>query len=453
MSTSLFDGLDPARKQIAFARAAERVREVKEHAPIALQALQAEIIRRAKIESLRNTPPVFAPCWRPSRYKGAHGGRGSAKSWTFGAMVLDRCIKIPGTRVVCIREVQRSLEQSVKRLLEDLIEAHSLGDQFRVLTTHIETPGGGIIIFQGMQNHTAESIKSLEGYDVAWVEEAQSLSARSLMLLRPTLRKPDSELWFTWNPRRASDPIDEFLRSSNLPPGAIVVHATYRDNPHLPKVLQDEMEWDQKRDVELYNHVWLGGYERHSQARVFRNWKVLDFETPLNQYGICDLPFLFGGDWGFSVDPSVLVRGWIDETDKTLYVDHEAYKVGCEIDDTPALFDTIGSGMARNWVITTDSARPETISYMQRHGYPRIIGAKKGAGSVEEGIKFLQSYNIVVHTRCKHAIDELTMYSFKTHPLTGEIMPVLEDKKNHVIDSLRYMVESVRNPMADWVTW
>lgn len=400
------------------------------------------------------TPAVFEPLLHPSRYKGAFGGRGSGKSHFFAELLIERCL-MQQTRAVCVREVQKSLEQSVKRLLEDKIQRFGLGKAFRVLTTHIETPNSGRVIFAGMQNHTAESMKSLEGYDVAWVEEAQALSQRSLDLLRPTIRKPGSELWFSWNPRSATDPVDVLLRGDGRPPGAIVVEANYADNPWFPEVLRAEMEWDRRRDPEKHSHIWRGGYERHSEARVFKNWRVAEFETPTQPAP----SFLFGGDWGFSVDPSVLVRCWPDG--RTLFVDWEVFKVGCEIDHTPALFDQLGCaacapgrpcdgkgaghGMARRWVITADSARPETISYMQRHGYARITPARKGPGSVEEGVQFLQSYDIVVHPRCAHTIDELTNYRFKTDPLTGHVLPVLEDKKNHVIDSLRYAVEALRH--------
>jgi phage terminase large subunit len=344
----------------------------------------------------------------------------------------------PGTRAVCIREVQKSLDQSAKRLIEDKIQ-HFGVPGFAVRDARIETPGGGLILFQGMQNHTAESIKSLEGYDVAWVEEAQSLSQRSLDLLRPTIRKEDSELWFSWNPRFPTDPVDAFLRGPVLPPGAVVVRANYRQNPWFPDVLRAEMEWDQARDPEKYAHIWLGEYERHSEARVFRNWRVEEFETP------ADATWYLGADWGFSIDPTVLVRCYLQG--RTLYVDRELYKVGCEIDHTPALFDTLVPGApawARRWLITADSARPETISHVKRHGYPRIVPSVKGPGSVEEGITFLQSYDLVVHPRCVHTIDELTLYRYKTDPLTQAVLPVLEDKKNHVIDALRYAVEPIR---------
>jgi phage terminase large subunit len=398
------------------------------------------------------TPRAFKPLLRPSRYKGAYGGRGAAKSHQFADLLIWRSYSRQPLRAVCVREVQKSLEQSVKRLLEDKITHYGIPG-FRVLNTHIEAPGGGIIIFQGMQNHTADSIKSLEGYDVAWVEEAQSLSQHSLDLLRPTIRKPGSELWFSWNPRSASDPVDAFLRK-NPPPDSIVVEVSYRDNPWFPEVLRAEMEWDRARDPEKYAHVWLGKYEMRSEARVFKRWQVEEFETPK------DAAFLFGGDWGFAADPTTLVRCYI--SGRRLMVDAEVYKVGCEIEDTPALFDMLGCescepgracdgkgkghGMARAYQIVADSARPETISHVRRHGYPRIIPARKGPGSVEEGVKFLQGYDIVVHPRCRHTIDELTLYSFKVHPLTGEVLPQLEDKKNHIIDPLRYAVEKVRKP-------
>ena len=379
------------------------------------------------------TAEVFEPLLGASRYKGAHGGRGSGKSHFFAELLIEKAILEPGLRWVCIREVQKSLEQSVKRLLEDKIEALKVGSLFRVLQTEIKTPGDGLIIFQGMQNHTADSIKSLEGYDGAWCEEAQTLSQRSLDLLRPTIRKPGSELWFSWNPNKPTDPIDTFLRKQP-PPSAQVLRANYSDNPWLPDVLREEMEWDKRRDPDKYAHIWLGEYQRNSEARVFHNWRVDEFETPANAR------FYFGADWGFSVDPTVLVRCWIEG--RTLYIDREAYKVGCEIDRTPDLFRTIDG--SESWPITADSARPETISYMQRHGFPRIKPAMKGKGSVEDGIEFLKSYDIVIHPRCKHTIDEFSLYSYKVDKLTDEVLPVLEDKKNHVIDSVRYAVEGLR---------
>ncbi len=207
------------------------------------------------------TPRVFAPLLKPSRYKGVWGGRGSGKSHFFAEAVVEKCLMQPGTRVVCVREVQKSLKDSVKRLIEDKIEALGVGDRFNVKSAEIGTPGGGVIVFQGLQDHTAESVKSLEGFNVAWAEEAQSLSARSLELLRPTIRAPGSEIWASWNPRNAADPIDQLLRGITPPSDAIVVRANYSDNPFFPPELEAEREFDQRTKPDRYGHIWLGDYE------------------------------------------------------------------------------------------------------------------------------------------------------------------------------------------------
>jgi phage terminase large subunit len=400
------------------------------------------------------TAEVFLPLTRRARYKASKGGRGSGKSHDRADALLEECVCVPGTRAVCLREVQKSIARSSKQVLEDKIRKYSLNQYgFDVLKTEIRAPGDGVIIFQGMQDHTAESIKSLEGFRIGWVEEANGLSQRSLDLLRPTFRMdpeldaqgcvvvPGSELWFSWNGKHKTDPIDNFFFGGERPPDSIIVEANYYDNPWFPEVLRREMEWDRRRDPEKYAHVWLGEYLMRSEARVFNNWTIDEFETP------AEAEFLFGGDWGFSVDPTVLVRMFIDHDARRLFIDREAYKVGCEIDDTPALFDNLdpdNKGMAREWPIVADSARPETISYMRRHGYPRIEHARKGPGSVADGVEFLKSYDIVVHPRCVHCADELTFYGYKTDKLTDKVLPILSDKKNHVVDSIRYALEALR---------
>lgn len=383
------------------------------------------------------TPRWALPLLNPSRYKGIHGGRGSGKSHERAEALIERCI-MQKTDWACIREVQKTLGQSVKKLLELKIEAMGVGHLFDVQQSVIKTPHGGIIIFQGMQNHTADSIKSLEGFDGAWVEEAQSLSQRSLDLLRPTIRKPGSELWFTWNPNLATDPIDALLRGEKPPPDAVVIEANYRDNPWFPDVLVSEMEYDRERDPDKYAHIWLGEYQRNSEARVFRNWRVEEFDTPAG------VTHRLGADFGYSIDPSCALRCHIEG--RNLYVDYEAYRIGCEIDQLPDLFMAIPE--AEKWPMVGDTSRPETISYLRRHGFPKIVPAVKGARSVEEGVAFLQSYDIIVHPRCRHLTDELTLYSYKTDPLTGAVLPVLEDKDNHLIDALRYACEGVRRALA-----
>lgn len=380
-----------------------------------------------------NTPEVYEPLLYPARYKGAWGGRGSGKSHFFGELWLEESIT-EKLDFVCLRETLKSLEFSVKKLLESKIIQYNAGSYFEVQDRRILSKHGGVTIFEGMQNHTSESIKSLEGFDRSWFEEAQNASENSLTLLRPTIRKPNSQLWFSWNPDLETDPIDVLLRGDNLPPHSVVIKANYLDNPFLPDVLREEMEYDKRRDPDKYAHVWLGEYRRNSEARVFRNWKVEEFDIDKNWI------LRQGADWGFSIDPSVLVQVAIEG--KKLYVVYEAYKIGCEIDLLPDLFMTVPD--AERWPIIADSARPETISYMQKHGFPKIMPAVKGARSLEEGVEFLRTFDIIVHPRCNHTINELTLYSYKKDPLTDKVVPILEDKDNHVIDSIRYACEAAR---------
>ena len=220
------------------------------------------------------TPRAFLTLLTPDkRYRGAWGGRGSGKSWFFAGLLIDRLIGDPTLRAVCIREYQKSLDMSSKRLLEDVIARFDVGGMFRVLNTHIETPQGGLILFQGMSTATEDSIKSLEGFSIAWCEEAQNLSERSLELLRPTMREDvkgdPSEIWASWNPNSPKNAIDRLLRGDHPPPDAVVVGTTFADNPWFPDVLRREMEWDRSRDPEKYQHVWKGAYRVQSEARVF----------------------------------------------------------------------------------------------------------------------------------------------------------------------------------------
>lgn len=381
-------------------------------------------------------PGWAVPLNEKARYKAAFGGRGSGKSHEFARRVVKEALK--GKNIVCVREIQKSLAQSAKKLIEGKIQDFGAGKYFNVQLTQIKGPSNNLIIFQGMQDHNAESIKSLEGYDIAWIEEAQSLSSRSLDLLRPTIRKEDSEIWASWNPRNEADPIDELLRGDNVPPDTIVVNVNYDQNPWFPDVLKKELEYDKRRDPEKYQHVWLGGYLRNSEARVFKNWKIEEFDADDG------CVFRLGADWGFSVDPTVLVRCFIKG--RTLYIDQEAYEIGCEIENIPLLFQQIPD--SEKWPIVADSQRPDTIDYVRRNGFSKIYAATKGKGSIEDGIEWLKNYDIIVHPRCKHTIDELTLYSYKVDKDTGKVLPILEDKHNHVIDALRYANEGYRRSKA-----
>ena len=391
------------------------------------------------------TAEVFLPLLEPARYKGLRGGRGGAKSH----MVAERLLEDAAFghhRIACLREFQSSIAASSKQLLDDKIKQFGLEAEFQSTQTEIRGPYDSLFIFKGLDGSSADSLKSLEGYSRAWVEEAQTITARSLELMTPTFRRApgmidNPEMYFSWNPISESDPVDS-LFAENTPektkhlwrgPGYICTLSSYKDNPWFPDDLREDMLRDRRRDPERYAHVWLGEYRQHSQARIFHNYTVEEFETPANAR------FFLGADWGFG-DPSVLTRCWL--YGKTLYIDYEAYRVNCPIDELPALFDTIPG--ARKWPIRADSARPETIHYMKTHGFPNMTESVKGKGSVEDGIEFLKSYDIKIHPRCEYTIDEFSTYSYKVDKKTLEILPVIADKNNHCIDSVRYSVEGER---------
>lgn len=216
----------------------------------------------------------FKPMLARSRYKALYGGRGSAKSHFFAEALIGCAADSMGFRAVCIREVQKTLRESAKRLLEDKIEAFGLQNSFQILNDRIVTPGGGTIIFQGMQDHTAESIKSLENFQVAWVEEAQTLSQKSLELLRPTIRSKGSELWFSWNPRSASDPVDKFFRGLTPPESSIIIGINYPDNKLFPTELEAERQHDYATNQGRYDHIWLGGYEPEAVGAIFNRANI-----------------------------------------------------------------------------------------------------------------------------------------------------------------------------------
>lgn len=390
-------------------------------------------------------PEAFAPLWQKKaddgfavRYRAFYGGRGSAKSHSFCGAAVLKAADNP-LRVGCYREIQKSIRDSAKRLLDDKINEYGLSHFFESTEREIRGINGSLFIFNGLRSNP-DAIKSTEGLDLALLFEADKISQRSIKLLTPTVRKPGSEIWAEWNPKLETDPIDEMFRGPNgPPPGSIVRKVNFDQNPFFPEVLRKEMEWDKSRDLEIYKWVWLGDYQKHSEARVFKNWIVEEFERPKGTL------FRFGADWGFSVDPTVLIR--CDIEGNRLYIDYEAYQIGCEIVNMPTLFMSVPE--SERWPIIADSSRPETISHMQKNGFPKMQATVKGAGSVDEGIQFLQSFDIVVHPRCKHTIDELTMYRYKIDPLTQKSTSVLEDKNNHVIDALRYACEGARRAIKN----
>lgn len=219
------------------------------------------------------TPEVFEPLLQPSRYKGAHGGRGSGKSHFFGELTIEEHLMYPGLRTMCIREVQKSLKESLMLLLSDKIKKMGVESMFNVLTTEIKTPGDGLIVFQGMQDHTADSIKSFENFNRSLCEESHTLSTRSLELLKPTIRNagpaPMAERRFVWNPRSASDPVDLLLRGVVPPTNSIVIQSNYMNNPWFPQDMEEERLYDKEHNPDRYAHIWLGEYEPQAIGAIW----------------------------------------------------------------------------------------------------------------------------------------------------------------------------------------
>lgn len=385
--------------------------------------------RKAKL------PRWAVPLMQPARYKGARGGRASGKSWFFAQYIIARMLTDVNLQVVCIREIQRSLKFSAKKLLEDTIRRMGVGGEFEVLQTEIRRRGGpGIIIFQGMQDHTADSIKSLESFDVAWCEEAQSLSHRSMELLIPTIRQDDSELLFSWNPEKETNAVERLFDERD---DGVVVHVNYTDNPWCPQSMKDEAARMRRLDPERFNHIWKGGFNKVSDALVFRNkYSVRDFEPGRDWNG----PY-YGLDFGFSNSPTAGVKCWI--YDSRLWIEYDMEKTRLELDATA---DSVKQHLpgVENHTIRADSARPESISYLKRHGLPRIEGVKKGKGSVEDGIQFIRSFEeVVIHSRCQNTERAFGSYSHKVDKLSGDILPVVIQEDDHIPDALRYALEPI----------
>lgn len=391
------------------------------------------------------TPRWSIPLLAPSRYKGIKGGRSSGKSHFCAERLVEHCVADPDLSAVCIREIQKSLKFSAKRLIESKIRSLGVQHLFTVKNNEIERNGGsGVIIFQGMQDHTADSIKSLEGFGIAWCEEAQNLSARSLELLLPTIRIENSEIWFSWNPDQSDDPVDDLLVANFDADSMIVVHVNFTNNPFCPQVSVDEAARHLKRDADSYDHVWLGGYNTKADDQVLAGrWRVDDFQPDIDWDG----PYL-GGDWGFASDPNTLMECWVYEN--ALYVYREEYDHAVEIDHTPAFY--AGNPNARNHTVRADSARPEIISYMRRNGYPLITAVEKWPGSVEDGVSKLRSFDeIVIHPDCTNTIAEARLWKYKRDRLTRDILPKLIDANNHCWDAIRYAIGPMikHNDMGD----
>lgn len=384
----------------------------------------------ARIEIPPKLLPVFSPRRGEVRYRAAYGGRGSGKSRSFALMAAVFGYAEP-LRILCTRELQVSIKESMHAELRQAIEAEPwLRQHYEIGESYIRGANGTEFLFRGLR-YNMSAIKSMAGIDLCIIEEAEDVPEASWLDLEPTIRAPKSELWVIWNPRRDGSPVDKRFRKST-PPRAVVAEVHADDNPWLPDELIEQREHNRvTMDPQTFAHVWEGAYLENSDAQVLAGkWRVEDFHDPLSTD---DGPY-YGADWGFAQDPTTLVACFM--RGRTLYVWHETGAVGCEIDETAALFDKVPG--SRTHTIRADSARPETISYMRRQGF-RIEGVEKWPKSVEDGITWLRSLDeIVIHPRCKRTIEEARMYSYKVDRLSGDVMPVIVDAHNHYIDAIRY---------------
>lgn len=381
-------------------------------------------------------PPKLIPAFSQPRgtyqYIAAYGGRGSGKSYSFAKMAAVWGYAEP-LRILCTREFQASVKESLHAELKSAIASEPwLAAHYDVGVDYLRGRNGTEFIFRGLR-HSASSIKSLAKIDLTIVEEAEDVPESSWLALEATVfRQPKSSMLVIWNPKKDGSPVDNRFRKVP-PPRSFVVEMNYRDNPWFPPGLEELRVREQDRlDPSTYNYIWNGSYLVNSDAQVFANKvRVREF-TPGKDW---DGPYQ-GGDFGFSQDPTVAVRCWINGD--SLYVEHEAGRVGLELDDTASYITERIPGFA-DYVTRWDSARPESISHLKRHGLPRSAAVSKWKGSVEDGIAFMRSFKeIVVHPRCRGFIKETEMYSYKVDRLTGDIQPTIVDAWNHYLDAARY---------------
>ncbi|EOA7288124.1 PBSX family phage terminase large subunit [Proteus mirabilis] len=401
--------------------------------------------------------PMFAK--EGVRYRGAFGGRGSAKTRTFAMMSAVKAYQaaeqgISGV-ILCGREFMNSLEESSMEEVKQAIRSIPwLNDYFDIGEKYIRTKCKRVnYVFCGLR-HNLDSIKSKARILLAWVDEAESVSDLAWKKLRPTVRESGSEIWVTWNPEKDGSATDKRFRKTP-PKNSIIVEMNYNDNPWFPDVLEEE-RLDDLNSLEYSDYAWIweGAYLENSDKQVLANKYVVQ-SFPDNLWQKADR-LLFGADFGFAKDPNTLVRMFM--LDRNLYIEYEAYGAGVELNDMWKFYagkdgatdkqlsewevtdDAKFAGIpeARKWPIKADNSRPETISHIKKQGF-NISAAKKWQGSVEDGITHLRGFKqIIIHPRCKETAKEARLYSYKTDRITGEVLPIIEDKNNHCWDAVRY---------------
>ena len=405
-------------------------------------------------------PPAYEFLWEPSRFKVCKGGRGKGASWSIARRLIDKA-HTQTSLILCTREVQKSIKDSVHRLLKNQIRQMGYSEFFQIGASTIRSlVSDSEFIFHGLNDLSVDDLKSMEGITDVWVAEAEKTSKNSWQTLEPTIRVKGSEIYVDYNPKEENGATNVMF-TKNCPDDAIVRHINYDQNPFFPEVLEKQRQQalkkiadatndDARMQAQLdYNWIWLGQTLKVSKASIFGAvYRVEDF-TPRVDAGEWDGPY-DGADWGFSADPTVRVRCWVwtDTSGKRwLCVEREAYLKGVDgmnlqLRDLPAAFDEFPN--SREVLIRADCAQPQTIGYMENAGF-RIEGAEKWSGSVEDGVTHMRgAYSgIIVHTRCPETAEEMRLYSYKTDRLTGDVLADILDANNHCCDAIRYAIEPI----------
>ena len=414
------------------------------------------------------------------RIKSSRGGRAGTKSHDYAATLLIRGTQAKST-ILCVREFLNSMEMSVKKLLINKINSDEALQRFYgngIYHDCIVGVNGTIISFDGIKN--AKNLKSFEGADICWVEEAQQLSQESLDTLIPTIRNPGSEIWFTWNPYSVNDPLYKFIvedvkgynHLDSLPPAAQtllnevakqypdgLMHdhvVTYLDNPFLSPMIQLEAELEKAYDIDRYNHIWLGYPLSITDdvifAGYFENYAEFDMHfgmmNGVRTYRGKEIEYHYGIDFGFR-NPTAIIKSFM--CDSALYIESEIEQVEMLTNQiTPKLKEIMPELVQQYKELYGDSARPDTIAQLSTE--INIKPAYKGQNSVKEGIMYLKNFSkIYIHPRCVKTLYAFMNYKYKVVPKTGEILDEVVKKNDHLIDALRYSysreIEALYHPV------
>lgn len=372
------------------------------------------------------------------RHKALHGGRGGAKSWSVATYLAVRAGQ-ERKRIVCARQFQNSIRDSSKELIEKRIRALGMDNQFTITDRYItHNATESQFIFVGLERNI-ESIRSLEGADIVWIEEARTISAKSMEILLPTVRAAGSEMIWTWNPVNPTDPVDAYFRKGKPPPRTIVTEVNYHDNPYFEHTeMPNEMQVLKDGNYLRYLHVWEGHYDVSYETKVFSNVRIGRPEIPANT-----APY-YGMDFGFGQDPSAVVKLFAFPERKILYIAAEAFG-RYTMDQLPHMVRSVTRQDGD--LIMCDSSQPGTIEFLQSRGI-NVQPAKKGPGSIKTGILFLQGFEIIIDPGCEQMQSEAHLYSWMTDKLTGQALSTPVDAHNHGWDAVRYATENLAQETA-----